>query len=596
MDTSTLKKLVFRYIDELTPSYAIMVNGQWGCGKTTFIERALNEQNKKFYRVSLYGVNSAEEINDRLFAEITSIEDSSDKDFQIVSKTLGKLLGGLEDVNGGVVGAAASAVGSVARSRILSSISRDTILVFDDIERAEIPPNQALSAINRFVEDRKLNVILLCDESKIDDDKYRVTKEKAVLHTLQLEMPPEEVVDIVFSTPHNLPCDILEVSKLALREALQTTGCSNIRTIKHAIDNYFTLTGVLLEANPSHEEKASLTALMFPCLAFAIGFRDYGLTTAELKEYSRNYEQVAYTIAYEEADDDSENNETRYNKSLVEFSRKVGEKAPMTLELESVFKAVCLGDIDPPLLKLDMNRLMGKSFADFQIIARVGHGLSEDEFQEVVQRTVSKLKAYELRFTSCTELFQLINNLHQLNSGGGIRESIRDLEIMADQVAEEAFERDQIENGAFLCDIRDDAPGFLKSLHAKLSDFPEKIEEQNRLKEQRSLLIEGLSGSPGNLSDLNRLGRTPFLSDDLIDEVFEKLKHASHDVVFDFCRLINSRYNSRDLENEISYLQRLRALVQKHVASLQNSLLKFHLNRLVEYLEAAEKTLTNHAH
>jgi Cdc6-like AAA superfamily ATPase len=183
MDPSTLRKIVYRYIDEQTPSYAIMINGQWGCGKTTFIEQTLSERKRKFYRVSLYGVNSAEEINDRLFTEITSIEDSSDKDFQIVGKTLGKLLGGLEDVNGGVVGAAASAVGSAARSRILSSISSETVLVFDDIERANIQPSQALSIINRFVEDKKSNVILLCDESKIEDSKYRITKEKAVLYT-----------------------------------------------------------------------------------------------------------------------------------------------------------------------------------------------------------------------------------------------------------------------------------------------------------------------------------------------------------------------------------------------------------------------------
>jgi hypothetical protein len=330
---------------------------------------------------------------------------------------------------------------------------------------------------------------------------------------------------------------------------------------------------------------------MYPCLAYSIGFRDYGLTVEDLREYCKNYEQVVYTIAFDESDSDSDDTEPRYSKSFIDFSKNVGERAPLTLELESVFKAVCLGDIDESMLDLDMDRLMGKSFADFQVIARIGHGLAEDEFQEIVNRTVSRLKNYQLTFASCTELFQLFNNLYLLSSGGGIREPINDLETIAGQVVEQAIERDQIENSEFLCHIDDNAPEFLKVLYAKLEDLRDKITERRRLKEQRNLLIGGLSGNPGSLSDLNRMSSTPFWSDDLVDDTFEKLKHASHDVIYEFCRLINSRYKGRDLKTEIAHLQRLRDLVKNHAENLQNSLVKYHLNCLVKYLSAAESTL-----
>ena len=66
------------YVRKPYTDYAIMLNGKWGSGKTYFwnnnlrdkIEKISNGEKKyKTIYISLYGVNSLEEISKKLFIE-----------------------------------------------------------------------------------------------------------------------------------------------------------------------------------------------------------------------------------------------------------------------------------------------------------------------------------------------------------------------------------------------------------------------------------------------------------------------------------------------------------------------------------------------
>ena len=77
--------VIINYIDEKIYNYAVMIDGEWGCGKTHFIkERLCNELEKhekdkaktqKEYKpkgiiyLSLYGVNSLEEVSKQILME-----------------------------------------------------------------------------------------------------------------------------------------------------------------------------------------------------------------------------------------------------------------------------------------------------------------------------------------------------------------------------------------------------------------------------------------------------------------------------------------------------------------------------------------------
>lgn len=49
------------------------------------------------------------------------------------------------------------------------SIGEDTVLIFDDLERAKINVNELLGFINGFVEHQHLKTIIICNEQELED-------------------------------------------------------------------------------------------------------------------------------------------------------------------------------------------------------------------------------------------------------------------------------------------------------------------------------------------------------------------------------------------------------------------------------------------
>ena len=59
------------YIDKgSSPGFAVLLNGNWGCGKTWFIDNYLNEKygsdkGRQYLKASLFGVSTIAEIEDQ---------------------------------------------------------------------------------------------------------------------------------------------------------------------------------------------------------------------------------------------------------------------------------------------------------------------------------------------------------------------------------------------------------------------------------------------------------------------------------------------------------------------------------------------------
>ena len=64
----TLEELKY-YCNEKQPVGAIMLSGEWGCGKTYFIENELRKELEKTHviiRISLFGLSSIESIKNEV--------------------------------------------------------------------------------------------------------------------------------------------------------------------------------------------------------------------------------------------------------------------------------------------------------------------------------------------------------------------------------------------------------------------------------------------------------------------------------------------------------------------------------------------------
>lgn len=168
-----------RYLTDTSYNYAVMIDGEWGCGKTYFVKNGLTKsidskeqkakKPRKVVYISLYGYKTILDIQDAIVVQLHIQADKKNKTF------LGKL-GKTQVVGNGMQSALALA--KAARDVLapgasifdLEGIWRDLtayIFIFDDVERCDCPLNEVFGLINGLVEHDGVKVILVANEKEI---------------------------------------------------------------------------------------------------------------------------------------------------------------------------------------------------------------------------------------------------------------------------------------------------------------------------------------------------------------------------------------------------------------------------------------------
>ena len=165
------------YINKPYTDYAVMLNGEWGSGKTYFwnnklrdrLESLTNSEGKKYKTIymSLYGINSLEEISKKIFIEtnpnmskaLKKIADSN-KQGNVVPEYVKT---GLDMAN--LFGSLNIGNEKIDYSKLFST--KDKILCFDDLERANVDVIDILGYINNFVEHDGIKTIVICNEKEL---------------------------------------------------------------------------------------------------------------------------------------------------------------------------------------------------------------------------------------------------------------------------------------------------------------------------------------------------------------------------------------------------------------------------------------------
>ena len=185
------------YVRKPYTDYAVMINGEWGSGKTHFWNNKLRKRieviknkNGKSYKtiyISLYGINSIEEISKKIFLETNPVLTKTLKKF--AEHTDGNIIP--EYVKTGVDIANLYGTMQVDGGRIDFAkmfTTDDKVLCFDDLERANIDIIDILGYINNFVEHDGIKTILICNEKELAIKfKNNNIELKTLIATLMLE-------------------------------------------------------------------------------------------------------------------------------------------------------------------------------------------------------------------------------------------------------------------------------------------------------------------------------------------------------------------------------------------------------------------------
>ena len=177
LKNNEIKDIIIDYLKNDKSNQAILIDGEWGSGKTFFIkEKIIPEIKEKHtdvpvYYVSLYGISSSNEIHNLVSSQITE---------KYIEKHLGKkVTGSLKKIERAIKKIApvinvlkeASGVGIdfVHFNELKNNLDIPTksIMIFDDLERCNMDVITVLGYINSISEHSDTKVIIVANESEL---------------------------------------------------------------------------------------------------------------------------------------------------------------------------------------------------------------------------------------------------------------------------------------------------------------------------------------------------------------------------------------------------------------------------------------------
>lgn len=166
-----IKRTVMDYINTEYHDYAILIDGQWGSGKTFFIKNVVvpmikDRTSKKTLYISTYGIKSTKDIDKKIYFEIINSNIPQKKSINLIKKGSKVVISGAKILKDFLK------LPSTSYENINSFLSmfqklENYVIIFDDIERCQIPINELLGYINNYTEHRKIKVIIIANETEI---------------------------------------------------------------------------------------------------------------------------------------------------------------------------------------------------------------------------------------------------------------------------------------------------------------------------------------------------------------------------------------------------------------------------------------------
>lgn len=238
------------YMMNPDPQYAVFLKGKWGCGKTHFINhwidaykaKSTTEQVIESIYVSLYGLSDTKQITTALNRVICPIlYGKAAKAGKVLAKIASAMVLKHEvDLNYDGISDLSINIGIDSLSKFKSNdslVNSKKLLIFDDLERCDIPMKKLLGYLNFFVEQCNCHLIVIGDEDKIAEGENKKIfgefKEKTIGREFEIATDIHSALDtFVNQTPKN---DFVVGHQEQIEKFFAMTECDNLRILRQAL-------------------------------------------------------------------------------------------------------------------------------------------------------------------------------------------------------------------------------------------------------------------------------------------------------------------------------------------------------------------------
>ena len=245
-----IENFLNEYMINPDPQYAVFLKGNWGCGKTFFVNNWLNSYKKKIpeeqilkpVMVSLYGLSEIKQITAAINKALYPILCGRAAK---VGKTLTKFLSAIVlkhevDVDKDSNSDFEIEFGLDSVLLLFSSednnVKKGKLLIFDDIERCEMPMKRLMGYLNYFVELCHSHLIIIGDERKMTDEQkiiFSDFKEKTIGREFEISTNVRSAIENF--TEQEPTSEFIRKRITTIEKVFSMTDCQNLRILRQAL-------------------------------------------------------------------------------------------------------------------------------------------------------------------------------------------------------------------------------------------------------------------------------------------------------------------------------------------------------------------------
>jgi hypothetical protein len=453
-----LVESILDYIRADYTDYAIMLNGEWGSGKTYFWNNKIRKKidtmklNGKQYTtiyMSLYGISNLEDISKKIFIETT----------QLMDKNLRKYM----DING------QTTIPEYAKTGIdmanLFGISKnddrvnygeffstdDKVLCFDDLERANVDVIDILGYINNFVEHDHIKTIIICNEKELSTklksnnlemktfiatymldkqgellktdkpvvekirnqiehvfdkaNEYERIKEKLIGETFEYVPKFDYIINgllMRYESDQELIRFLRENTNLII-STFNKSGTRNLRILKHSLNDFQKIFEMVSKNYPNVSNRVMQTMLIFT-IAISFEIKAGKITKDKFIDIMNNEEYKAILVSSRVLMDNRQfyikefDNNYYYNfKTEYRFFKFIEYYVRTRIFDMRIFKEN---------MEVVLNTAgLGKMPAYKRLLTEEYWKISDDEFTDVINEIIENIKQGEIELVDLVKLY-----------------------------------------------------------------------------------------------------------------------------------------------------------------------------------------------
>ena len=453
-----LVESILDYIRADYTDYAIMINGEWGSGKTYFWNNKIRNKiesmqvnGKKLTTIymSLYGISNLEEISKKIFIETTQLMDKNLKKYmnyneQTTIPEYAKT--GLDMAN--FFGVTQNG-DKIDYEKFFST--DDKVLCFDDLERANVDVIDILGYINNFVEHDHIKTIIICNEKelstklksnniemktfiatylldkekklfennkpmveKIQDtiedvfDKandYERIKEKLIGETFEYQPEFTYIINGILMRYERYPelIRFLKSNTSLIISTFEKSGTRNLRILKHALADFKKIFDMVNKSYPNTNNRILQTMLIFT-IAVSFEIKAGKITKDKFVNIEDNEEYKSMVVSSRVFMDNRQfyikefDNNYYYNfKAEYRFFKFIELFVRTRIFDMKIFKR----DMEEIVNTVDTGNLPGYK----RLLTEEYWKISDDEFPKVIDEVLDTVKNGKIRLVDIVKLY-----------------------------------------------------------------------------------------------------------------------------------------------------------------------------------------------